>query len=50
MVKSVNDFFFGHSTLILKRSGNENDTNQERCCNAASSNTTNGLLLYPMGI
>ena len=51
MVKSVNDFFFGHLTLILKRSGNENDTNQVRCCNAASiSDTTNGLPLYPMGI
>ena len=36
---------------LKSSSGNENDTNQViRCCNAASSNTTNGLPLCPMGI
>ena len=35
---------------LKSSSGNENDTNQVRCCNAASSNTTDSLPLYPMGI
>ena len=54
MIKSVNVFFFWPRDLDLETlkssSGNENDTNQVRCCNAASSNTTDSLPLYPMGI
>ena len=53
MVKSVNVFFWPHDLdleTLKSSSGNENDTNQVRCCNAASSNTTDSLPLYPMGI